>query len=240
MCTISFVPAGNKYIFTFNRDEQVTRTTPDYLAFKDLGFKKIFFPRDGKAGGTWFAADDKGNVALLFNGALKKHEKKRSYVMSRGLILLDLVSSTSMLDYFRKSDFTGVEPFSIILFEEKKLYRLYWDETHAHIVPLHVNKHHIFSSATLYPEHIQNLRRCWLDDFLQGSNQINEETIYTFHRMHMPHDKENGLVIERMDAAHTLSISQAIVMEDTTLVKHWDLLTHAFHEQTTGAHEYTL
>ena len=38
--------------------------------------KEIYFAKDSKAGGSWFAADNCGNIAMLFNGAFVKHEKK--------------------------------------------------------------------------------------------------------------------------------------------------------------------
>ena len=49
MCTVSFVPANEKLIFSFNRDEQPSRQTPDYLSVHDVGLKKIFFAKDIKA-----------------------------------------------------------------------------------------------------------------------------------------------------------------------------------------------
>ncbi|MEJ0104485.1 MAG: hypothetical protein WDO19_18810 [Bacteroidota bacterium] len=35
---------------------------------------KSNFPKDGNAGGTWFAVHENGNVIVLLNGGFKFHE----------------------------------------------------------------------------------------------------------------------------------------------------------------------
>ena len=61
---------------------------------------------------------------MLFNGAFKKHTKNATYKKSRGLILLDLIASKFILNYFGEVSLELIEPFSIILFEDESLQRL--------------------------------------------------------------------------------------------------------------------
>ena len=70
MCTVSFVNSNQKIIITSNRDEQIVRPSiepKNYL----INDKNIFFPKDTKAGGTWYAIDEEANILVLLNGDLE-------------------------------------------------------------------------------------------------------------------------------------------------------------------------
>jgi uncharacterized protein with NRDE domain len=223
MCTISIVPCGKNLTFTFNRDEHPIRKTPEYLTTLKLKHKTIYFAKDVKANGSWFVVDDKGNIAMLFNGAFNKHIKEEQYKKSRGLILLEIFSSKNCLQHFNEYDFTSIEPFSIILYENKNLSRLVWDGNKKELFKLDKLENHIFSSCTIYTKDIQQARKDWLQAFLELNN-TNAENIFSFHSTYKNKDKENGLVVKRNDILQTLSISQAIIEEGCVYLKHKDLL----------------
>lgn len=225
MCTVSFVPVKDGCVFTFNRDEQPQRQTPEYIVHQMLNGKNIYYAKDVKAGGSWFAVDSKGNIAMLFNGAFAKHTKRTLYKKSRGLFLLELIATAEMLLCFKQLDLSGIEPFSILLFENKTLYRLTWDGFTKHITPLEMDRPHIFSSATLYEENMQQQRKIWLNNFLGEQENVNEETMYNFHSTYNTADKQNGLLIYREGSCSTLSISQAIFKNKKLQVKHYDIKT---------------
>jgi len=65
MCTVSFVNANGKIIITSNRDEQTIR--PSAIEPKNylINNKNIIFPKDKKAGGTWFAINEHSTVLVL-------------------------------------------------------------------------------------------------------------------------------------------------------------------------------
>lgn len=76
MCTVSFVCANGRIIITSNRDEQIGRPSnppKNYL----INNKKIIFPKDPKAGGTWFVVDDDATVLVLLNGAAENTNGNR-------------------------------------------------------------------------------------------------------------------------------------------------------------------
>jgi hypothetical protein len=231
MCTVSAVPAAGNYIFTFNRDEQPERHTTFFIATQQLAHKQIYFAQDSKCGGSWFAADNLGNMIMLFNGAFKKHAKEKTYTKSRGIILLEIAAAEKMLVHFSNTVLTGVEPFSIILFENKKLYRLTWDGAAKHETELPQDVATIFSSATLYDDTVQAQRRQWLQDYLQKVAVVNNNTVFDFHAGYNKADVQNGLVINRPGSCSTLSISQAVVTADNTLLTHYDLKTGATYKQ---------
>jgi uncharacterized protein with NRDE domain len=225
MCTVSFIATKQNYVFTFNRDEQALRQTPYFINKENVGFKTIYFTKDVLAGGTWFSADSKGNVAMLFNGAFSKHKKLHTYKKSRGVILRNLISANTIKASFNNENFLDTEPFSIILFEDKNLFRLVWDGEKKYEIPLEKNLPYIFSSATLYTDEVQEMRRQWMKDFIKNEQAITSDTVLNFHSNYKKEDKENGLIIYREGSCSTLSISQAVVEGDTILLKHIDIRT---------------
>lgn len=231
MCTVSFVPVNDGYVFTFNRDEKPERYTPNFISQEQLGYKDIWFTKDSKAGGTWFAADSLGNVIMLFNGAFAKHEKQPQYVKSRGVILYEMTAAKEMQQHFVNSCLQGIEPFSVILFENNNLFRLTWDGMEKHTTQLLKEAAYIFSSATLYSDTIQEMRRKWFASYLQLQPQVNSRSVMDFHREYKSDDRENGLIIERDAGCCTLSISQAVIQDNKLLLKHHDIRTGKIHQQ---------
>ena len=112
MCTVTFVASQNKFIITHNRDEKTLRPSAvepkNYL----VNNKVILFPKDPKAGGTWFSVSQNGTVLVLLNGGEEKHEIQSSYRKSRGLIVLDLISSKSVVSNWNFIDLQSIEPFT--------------------------------------------------------------------------------------------------------------------------------
>ena len=89
MCTVSFVNANGKIIITSNRDEKIIRPKAIEPKSYCINNKNILFPKDPKAGGTWFAVDEYSNIIVLLNGADEKHIVTGNYKKSRGLIVLE-------------------------------------------------------------------------------------------------------------------------------------------------------
>ncbi len=145
MCTVTYVSTNSKVIITSNRDEKVLRQKAilpkDYL----INGKKITFPKDPKAGGTWFAVAEEGTISVLLNGANEKHELREKYRKSRGLIVLDIISAENPLLEWEMIDLEGIEPFTIVLFHQNKLYQAQWDEISKTLAALNANENYIWS-----------------------------------------------------------------------------------------------
>jgi hypothetical protein len=55
-------------------------TRPSAIALKlYCKCKNVIYPKDPKAGGTWYVVDENGTVLVLLNGAEEKHTIKLSY-----------------------------------------------------------------------------------------------------------------------------------------------------------------
>lgn len=223
MCTVSFVSSNGKTIITSNRDEKVLRPNAIQPKNYQINNKNIFFPKDQKAGGTWYAVNENGTVLVLLNGAEEKHQLKPSYRKSRGLIVLDLISSDSVLDVWNRIDLDNIEPFTLVLFENSNLYQLRWNEAEKSTLQLDVNQMHIWSSSTLYPKEIREHRTQLFQQFLKDKTEISGSEMHHFHRYTEEDNPQNGLVINRNDELKTLSITQTVIEKNKVVLSHYDL-----------------
>lgn len=223
MCTVSFVQSNGKTIITSNRDEKVIR--PNAIEPKSyfLNSKNIFFPKDLQAGGTWYAVDENGTVIVLLNGAEEKHEVKQNYRKSRGLIVLDIISSESPNDFWVEINLENIEPFTLVLFQNNQLFQLRWNGNDKETLELDINQHNIWSSSTLYSKEIREHRTNWFYEFLKPKTQISGIDMLDFHRNTQTENQINGLVINRNDQLKTLSITQSILEKNNVVLSHYDL-----------------
>lgn len=223
MCTVSFVFARNNFIITSNRDEHITRPGAAAPDFKMAGEKKIIFPKDAKAGGTWFAAASDGTVAVLLNGAFVKHTAKPPYRKSRGLILLEVVEAVNSYAHFKEVDLLQIEPFTIILYQAGNLYELRWDGENKYEKQLQSNENHIWSSATLYAADVIEERENKFKKFISSHPELTAALIHDFHNSNQG-DEENGFIINRDTGMKTFSITQAVINNNALEFIHHDLL----------------
>ena len=222
MCTVTYIPTPEGCIITSNRDEKITReralSPQEYL----IDGKKIIFPKDPKAGGTWVAHSET-KIIVLLNGAREKHIPKPHYRKSRGLIVLDLMTAKKTIDYWGKIDLSDIEPFTIVLIENNKLTQLQWNEVEKSTTEFDAKQFHIWSSSTLYSKEIRVQRKEWFQDFIKSKNAPTPEEILHFHQFTESENKEFGLQINRNDVLKTISITQCKVTSNTIKMEYLDL-----------------
>lgn len=223
MCTVSFVHSNGKIIITSNRDEQVARPAIEPRNYL-VNQKNLFFPKDPKAGGTWYVVDENANVLVLLNGADEKHQWNPPYRRSRGLIVLDIFSSESAIDAWEQIDLENIEPFTLVLFQDQQLYQLRWNGTEKSQRKLNTNENHIWSSSTLYAKEIREQRAQWFSTFLDTTPEVTFEEMFRFHRYTESENTQHGLIINRNDQLKTLSITQSVIEQNKITVMHHDLI----------------
>lgn len=234
MCTVSFVRSQEKIIITSNRDEQVLRPAippKNYL----VNNKNLLFPKDPKAGGTWYAVDEHANVLVLLNGAAEKHQWNPPYRRSRGMIVLDLISANSPIVGWDSINLDNVEPFTLVLFEQRKLYQLRWNGEAKEATELDPMRNYVWSSSTLYPADIREKRSAWFYQFLDTKPDINETEMFNFHRYTENENTEHGLVIDRNGKLKTLSITQTVLEQNKVGMEHHDLI-----DQNRSSHSFII
>lgn len=222
MCTVTYIPTNDGCIITSNRDEKITReralSPQEYL----IEGKKIIFPKDPKAGGTWVAHNET-KIIVLLNGAQEKHISKPNYRKSRGLIVLDLMTTEKTIDCWKNIDLSDIEPFTIVLFEKSKLTQLQWNEVEKSTTEFDSKQFHIWSSSTLYSKEIREQRKEWFQNFIKSKNAPTPEEILYFHQFTESENKEFGLQINRNDVLKTISITQCKVTNDIIKMEYLDL-----------------
>lgn len=224
MCTVSFVATNDKIIITSNRDEKTVRPSAIPPRSYTVNGKNLIFPKDPKAGGTWFVANADGVILVLLNGADEKHEVQLPYRKSRGLIVLDMICSLSPKDFWSEIDLENIEPFTLVLFQNNALFQLRWNGKEKETITLDIHQNHIWSSSTLYSSSIREKRANWFHTFMDGNSEISESKMHDFHRYTEEENDENGLVINRNDEMKTLSITQAVIEKNKVAILHYDLI----------------
>jgi hypothetical protein len=231
MCTVSFVRVNDAVIITSNRDEHIQRENAAAPGFHILANKKIIFPKDARAGGSWFAVADNGVVLVLLNGAFKKHISQPPYRKSRGLILLEIIEADEPVSFFKALNLDKIEPFTIILYQPDLLHDLRWDGEQKHEKKLNISGNYIWSSSTLYTDAIITLRENLFEQFMLSPAGITASDIHDFHASSNG-DHENGFIINRQTGMKTFSITQAVVHCNTVNFLHTDLLQQKQYAET--------
>jgi len=235
MCTLTYIPTDQGFLFTSNRDEKKRRATALAPASYTIHDQEVVFPKDGAAGGTWFAASDTLKLCLL-NGAFTGHIPSPPYRLSRGLVLLDAFGYSDFTAFYHEYSFTGIEPFTLVAIDtkdEKKLHELRWDGIHTFLRELDAIQAQIWSSATLYPEPVRKKRKEWFREFLAKHPIPSQEDILEFHQFSGEGDKSIDLVMERNDTLQTLSVSSLKQNEDSFDLHYLDLVEGSrFHTQS--------
>lgn len=223
MCTVSFVSSGNTSFITSNRDEHISRPASFQPKEEIINGCRVTYPKDPKAGGTWFAVNAHGAVAVLLNGAFEKHVSVGGYAKSRGLILLDIISAEEPTLFVQDIDLENIEPFTLILFKKGNLLEFRWDGSLKHVKQLDTTKNHIWSSATLYNTDVVKQREALFIKFLTKHELYTAEQIVDFHTNN-DEDYENGFIIDRSTGLKTFSITQAIISVNDLVLNHFNLL----------------
>lgn len=173
MCTVTFIPLGeNSYILTSNRDEDPARQTsvPDKnTLLQHEGY--LVYPKDQRAGGTWIAVSPENRLVCLLNGAFIKHKHQPPYRKSRGLVALEYFDFPDAASFCEATDLDQIEPFTLVMVDPDCLTELRWDGTQKYKRELDRKASHIWSSATLYPEHVAQDKEVKFREFMESFNQ---------------------------------------------------------------------
>ena len=233
MCTVSFVANHESFIITSNRDEHIARPLAYEPREEIINHKRIIYPKDPKAGGSWFAVNEDHVATVLLNGAFRRHESTGDYRKSRGLVLLELISNKRPKDELRKMELVKIEPFTIVLWQYPSLIEFRWDGRRRYIKELAPDKYHIWSSTTLYSKEVIEFREEIFHQFMGMPGEKDHDSVFEFHSGNNG-DHKNGFVIDCENGLKTFSITQALIKEQEASLKHKDLINEREHRLTIG------
>ena len=223
MCTVTYIPVNEVYFLTSNRDEKNLRGQAIAPTVYEINGKKLIFPRDADAGGSWIALHESGNAAVLLNGAFEKHIPEPPYRLSRGKIFLNIIASDRPVRHFHQMDLRRIEPFTVVVLEKDNLYECRWDGSGKHFRQLKKHRPYIWSSVTLYDSEVIKKREQWFAAFLNNHSHPTQKDILAFHRFTGDGDEANDLLMERGDLYSTVSITSLLITADRGSMKYLDL-----------------
>lgn len=214
MCTVTYLPTeDNGFLFTSNRDEFINRSASDLVLEKRFG-KRLIYPQDKLAKGSWIAMSDRDQLVCILNGAYIKHHHSPPYRRSRGLMALDFFEYEDAADFFHRYDFYGIEPFTMIIYDRGKLFDFRWDESKKHINQMDITESHIWASCTLYSEEWQIKRVQWFEKWQSKNPKPTLKNVLDFHTNAGEGDLEYDIVMNKSDIVKTTSITSISKTKD--------------------------
>jgi uncharacterized protein with NRDE domain len=209
LCTVTYLPLSqSSFILTHNRDEHHLRCIAKLpKKFMKHGIE-IICPIDEQGGGTWFATSKLFTLCLL-NGAYDKHVPKPPYKQSRGLIILDFFKLNSVELFKRDYDFSGIEPFTLIIIDHQnqQVNQIVSDAEHVFHVVKNSNEKHIWSSSTLYTNEEKERRINWFTDWQKKHIEYAQNDIVEFHEFRSNDNTQEGFIINRNGTLLTVSLT---------------------------------
>lgn len=232
MCLVSFIPLADGFVLSSNRDESPLRDAQDIISEKRLE-DKIYYPKDPQ-NGSWIVVSEKKKVICLLNGAFKIHKRNLPYRKSRGLVMKEFFDFENAVDFFQHYSLKNIEPFTMIIYEEGKLYELRWDGSIKHILELDVKQRYFWSSCTLYDSSTVQSRHKRLERNLL---QTDFSDLSNLQEAHLTEDHEHpefSLSVNLNDIVFTISHSQVFCSRSKLIFKYTNLLSKKVEEVRIG------
>ena len=225
MCTVSFIPTPGKVFITSNRDENALRPRALAPFRQKIGKYSFVAPTDALAGGTWIALRNDGSAMVLLNGAWEKHLPLPIYRKSRGQAFWDVFATDCPLATFAQIDLGGIEPFTLVLWQNKELHDLRWDGKGKSKVQKDPRTAHIWSSCTLYERDSRMCREIFFYQWLAAQREYSATAIHDFHLHQDPAGKEEkDIRIDRNGNMLTVSVSCIEMGPEGSTFHYYDLV----------------
>ena len=225
MCTVTYIPIeDDSFILTHNRDESIKRVIASPPMKKMIGGIQHIFPVDPKGMGTWIGASEQGRIACILNGGNEGHQHKPPYKHSRGLIIPEYFKYSSFIDFYNHFDFSGLEPFTLLIFEGGHIFETIMDEDQLQFRKLNSEKPFIYSSSTLYT---QNTRADRNVDFLEWfflTEDKNQRNILDFHKQHFFENEKDKTKVKGGHILKTVSITSITNSPELVKVDYFDMV----------------
>ena len=224
MCTVTYISKGaNEFILTSNRDENPSRS-PSHISRTLENGLELLFPRDNTAGGTWIAVSNTNKVICILNGAYEFHQHTPPYRRSRGLMALDFFKYQDAESFFKHYEFGGMEPFTMVNFDDGDLWDVRWDGKRLDTTLLDSSGKYIWASATLYTQEAKNKRKKWFLDWQESRTDYSKQAILHFHKTAGEGDAWNDIIMNRLNMVRTVSITQINKLKNIIEMDYNDLL----------------
>ena len=205
MCTVLYIPVNGRFYFASLRDENPARPTAKPPFIESGAGYRFLAPADPLAGGTWAGINSYENVIILLNGGFENHTRTGRYKKSRGLIVNELLKAVYPMVEWSMINMEEVEPYTLVVWSENKLFQLTWDGVVKHRLLLDQQQPAIWSSSTLYTSTVKQKRKLLFDEWISTGPVITQQTVLSFFESFT--DDKNGFIMHRSPELKTLSYS---------------------------------
>lgn len=211
MCTVSWLYEAGGYQLFCNRDERHTRRPALPLRRHERAGVKFIAPLDGDHGGSWIAVNEFGLSLCLLNRYQDNSPQSAGPSVSRGLLLLDAITSCSQTEAARRLaaiTLAQFQPFTLTAIEpDRPTLLIDWTGRELSIEPAGDARMPLTSSSYETASVIAARRRQFAELTASG---VRAELLRAFHRSHEPERGPYSVCMHRQDA-QTVSFSRIIV-----------------------------
>ena len=137
---------------------------------------------------------------------------------------LEFFSHENAIHFFHHFNFEGMEPFTMVIFDDGNLYELRWDEVKQHVKKLDTNSTHLWASCTLYSQEWQSKRQDWFSDWQEKNTTPNQNNILDFHKHAGEGNPRFDVVMNYKDIVRTTSITSIIKTKQKMDLRYEDML----------------
>lgn len=204
MCSATWIRTSEGYEVFFNRDELRTRAPALFPSVRESQGVRFVAPTDGDAGGTWLGVNELGVTIGLANGAGSERDESQGPFRSRGLLVLDLLSSAGVdeagerLAAIDGSTYRSFELFAIGPRSEGRSWR--WDGREIAGREVEGPGVLLFSSSR-DPARARVEREALLERLLREHGRLDADLLAAFHASHEPERGAWSPCMHREDAS---------------------------------------
>lgn len=223
------MPSSKGAYFASLRDENPQRLKSSIPITTEKSGMKFLSPLDPLGGGTWIGVNMKGCVIILLNGAFENHKRKSDYPKSRGLIVTELLSTEMPVVEWSLMDLDHIEPFTLLVWTEEKLFQLVWDGEEKHRILKDHRQAHIWSSSTLYNIEAKTIREKCFQNWIAMNPPISKLTVLDFFKSFT--DNKIGFIMNRNGVVQTLSYSFVALHHHRAEMDYYDFQSYTHHQK---------
>lgn len=225
MCTVTYIPRElGTFTLTHSRDESIKRVIASPPMKRMIGGVKHLFPVDPAGMGTWIGIAENGRAAGLLNGGKTGHTHAPPYKHSRGLIIPAYFNYSGFMEFYENYDFEGLEPFTLLAFEDGKIYEAVLDETGISFRELPADKPFIYSSSTLYSDKTRSNRNIRFLEWYFTGREIGRDAIFTLHKKFNFEDEADKSKVPPGHILRTVSITSVVHERESISMDYLDLV----------------
>jgi hypothetical protein len=221
VCTASWLRRDGALRLLFNRDELRSREPALPPAVRGEAGSRWIAPRDGRAGGTWIAAGERGVALALLN---RSEGVRPEGAASRGLLipaLLPAESPEALLERLARHDLRAFAAFRLLALWRDLPHGVVagWNGTALDRAALDAEAG-LLCSSSLGDERVTLSRGTVWKRMRGGACDWNAERHATFHRDHSPEPSAWSVCMHR-DDARSVSLTEIELGRDAVhLVYH--------------------